>query len=58
MGNIISMGLIHNSLRIKKENKYIEDPILSTVYCSYCKKYFKNKIEYSEHLGNCINGDL
>jgi hypothetical protein len=62
MGNVISMNLIHNSLKSKKENsnknKYKEDPILSTKYCFYCKKNFKNKIEYNEHLRYCKNGDL
>ena len=62
MGNVISMNLIHNSLKSKKENsnknKYKEDPILSTKYSFYCKKNIKNKIEYNEHLRYCKNGDL
>ena len=48
MGNVIAKNLINNSLKSKKENsnknKYKEDPILSTKYCFYCKKNFKNKI--------------
>ena len=65
MGNVISMNLIINSLQSKKENsnkynknKYKEDPILSSKYCYYCKTNFENKIEYNEHLTNCINNDL
>lgn len=61
MGNVISMNLILNSLQSKKENskenKYKEDPILSTKYCFYCKTNF-NKIEYNEHLSYCKNGEL
>ena len=41
MGNVISMNLIHNSLKSKKENsnknKHKQDPILSSKYCFYCK---------------------
>lgn len=62
MGNVISMNLIHNSLKIKKENskknKYKEDSILTSKYCFYCKTNFKNKREYNEHLSYCLNGDL
>lgn len=60
MGNAISMNLILNSLQAKKENsdKYTKDPTLSSKYCYYCKKNFKNKIEYNEHLSYCKNGDL
>jgi len=62
MGNVVSMNLIINSLQSKKENskenKYKEDPILSSKYCFYCKKNFKDKIEYNEHLRYCKNGDL
>lgn len=62
MGNVVSMNLIFNSLQSKKENsmknKLNEDPILSSKYCYYCKKNFKDKIEYNEHLSYCKNGEL
>lgn len=64
MGNVVSMIMISKTIEYKgnngnnRETEYIKEPILSSKYCFYCKKNFKDKIEYNEHLRYCKNGEL
>jgi hypothetical protein len=57
MGNAITINLIYNSLKIKKEKKY-NISSMEYFYCYHCKKNFNNKIEYNEHLQYCLHGEL
>ena len=44
--------------RCKEEDNETSEPLIGTIHCFVCDKWFASNIEYNRHIPSCNRGKL